>query len=50
MNNKEIKNKAYLKKAKARTFDTLIDANSRVLDTITASDIEDWATHCGYTL
>ena len=40
--------KAYLRKAKARTPQTLVQAIARALRTITASDAAGWFQHCGY--
>lgn len=40
--------KTYLRRVKARTIDTLIDAIKQALDTITTTDIRGWFAHCGY--
>ncbi len=40
--------KAYLRKVKARTFDTLFSAIGEALNTVTHSDIKGWLKHCGY--
>ena len=40
--------KAYLRKAKARTYDTLFIAIGEAIDRITESDIAGWVKHCGY--
>ncbi|MDR2697868.1 MAG: transposase [Holophagales bacterium] len=42
--------KAHLRKAKARTRDTLIPAIAEALDTIKPKNIESWIRHCGYGL
>jgi transposase len=42
--------KAYLRKVKARTFDTLFSAIGSALDTISDLDIIGWVRHCGYGL
>jgi hypothetical protein len=42
--------KAYLRKVKARTPETLIPAIGDALDTITPKDIKGWIRHCGYGL
>jgi len=42
--------KASLRKAKARTLNTLYTAISDALDSISSSDIEGWISHCGYGL
>lgn len=42
--------KAYLRKAKARTFDDLFSAMGMALDVITSEDIRGWVGHCGYGL
>jgi transposase len=40
--------KAYLRKVKARTFDTLFTAIGEALKTITKNDIVGWVKLCGY--
>lgn len=40
--------KAFLRKAAARTKETLIEAIGAALRTITASDAVGWYSHCGY--
>lgn len=40
--------KAFLRRAKAMTLDTLIDAIAQALDTITSLDALGWFTHCGF--
>jgi len=40
--------KAFLRKAKARTLDALIDAIRNALRDVTTSDISGWFTECGY--
>jgi len=40
--------KSFLRKAKARTIDTLENAIREALKTITLSDIKNWFKHCGY--
>jgi len=40
--------KAFLRKAKARTLDALIDAIRDALRDVTTSDIVGWFTECGY--
>lgn len=42
--------KSYLRKAKARTYDSLFVAIGEALDNITESDILGWVKHCGYGL
>jgi transposase len=42
--------KAHLRKAKARTRDTLVPAIAEALDAIKPIDIENWIGHCGYGL
>jgi transposase len=42
--------KTFLRRAKARTVEALIDAIKHALDTITEADIRGWFTHCGYSL
>ena len=42
--------KAYLRKVKARTKDSLNDAIAVALNTITEDDINGWMKHCGYGL
>jgi transposase len=44
------KSKTFLRQAKARTVDVLIDAIKHALDTVTATDIRGWFAHCGYTV
>jgi hypothetical protein len=39
-----------LRRAKARTVETLIEAINHALDTITETDIRGWFTHCGYAI
>jgi transposase len=41
--------KAYLRKVKARTRETLFDAIAAALLTVTASDALNWFASCGYT-
>jgi transposase len=41
--------KAYLRKVKARTKETLFDAIAAALLTVTASDALNWFASCGYT-
>lgn len=40
--------KTALRKAKARTRETLEDALAQVLSTVTAVDAQHWFVHCGY--
>jgi len=40
--------KAFLKKEKARTQDSLENAVKRALDSVTIDDIVSWFEHCGY--
>jgi transposase len=40
--------KSYLKKVKARTLDTLLDAIRDALDLVTTKDISGWFEHSGY--
>jgi len=40
--------KAYLRKVKARTLDTLIEAIRQALASVTAADVEGWFGCCGY--
>jgi transposase len=40
--------KTWLRQAKARTVEALMDAIKHALDTITEADIRGWFTHCGY--
>lgn len=40
--------KTWLRRAKARTVDALIDAIKDALDTVTEADIRGWFAHCGY--
>lgn len=40
--------KAWLRAAKARTKEALIEAMGRALNAVRASDIEGWFRHCGY--
>jgi len=42
--------KTALRAAKARTFEALLKALSKVLRSISLTDIQDWFAHCGYTL
>jgi hypothetical protein len=39
-----------LRKAKARTIETLIEAIKQALATISKSDALAWFAHCGYTV
>lgn len=41
--------KAWLRKAKARTYDALVEAIEQALESVTTSDIQGWFTHCGYS-
>jgi transposase len=45
---KKKKIKAYLRKVKARTHDTLVIAIGEAIERITESDIQGWVKHCGY--
>lgn len=40
--------RAYLRKVKARTLDTLIEAIRQALASVTDTDVEGWFGHCGY--
>ena len=40
--------KPFLRRAKARTVEALIEAIKEALDTVTAIDIRGWFVHCGY--
>lgn len=40
--------KSLLRKIKARTFDTLVDAIAQALEAVTASDAKGWFKSCGY--
>jgi transposase len=42
--------KAYLRKAKARTWDALIEALAKGLRQVTAQDAAGWFKHCGYAV
>ena len=42
--------KAALRKARARTFDVLVDALARALRSITEQDAQGWFAHCGYAV
>jgi len=42
--------KGHLKKVKARTLDTLLDAISEGLDLISKDDIAGWFEHSGYSI
>lgn len=42
--------KAALRAAKARTFDTLLEAVAKALRSISLTDIQNWFAHCGYAL
>ena len=42
--------KTYLRRAKARTYDALMQAIKEALPTITESDICAWFEYCGYSL
>ena len=44
------KAKAYLRKAKARTFDELLIALDHALRSISAQDAAGWFAHCGYAI
>jgi transposase len=41
--------KEFLRAAKARTFDALLNAIARALQTITDQDAKGWFASCGYT-
>jgi transposase len=40
--------KGLLRKAKARTLDTLFEATARALDAVSAGDARGYFKHCGY--
>jgi transposase len=40
--------KTFLRQAKARTVEALIDAINQALDTVTETDLRGWFAHCGY--
>jgi hypothetical protein len=40
----------FLRPAKARTVEALIEAIKHALDTVTVADIRGWLMHCGYSL
>jgi len=42
--------KTALRRAKARTFDALLDAVADALRSISLSDIQAWFAHCGYAI
>jgi len=42
--------KAWLRKAKARTFEALVEALGDALRAVTPDDILAWFTHCGYAI
>jgi transposase len=42
--------KAALQKAKARTFEALLEALAQALRSISLTDIQNWFAHCGYAL
>jgi transposase len=42
--------KTYLRRAKARTYDALVQAIKEALKTITESDIRAWFEYCGYSI
>ena len=42
--------KTALRAAKARTFDTLMEALAQALRSISLTDIQNWFAHCGYVL
>jgi len=42
--------KTWLRKAKARTFDALVDALCHALRAVTPNDALAWFTHCGYAI
>jgi hypothetical protein len=41
--------KEFLRAAKTRTFDALLNAIARALQTITDQDAKGWFASCGYT-
>ena len=45
-----LKIKTYLRRAKARTYDALVQAITEALKTITESDIRAWFNYCGYPI
>jgi len=42
--------KAALRRAKARTFEALLEALAQALRSISLTDIQNWFAHCGYAL
>jgi transposase len=42
--------KTFLRKAKARTIEVLLEAIKQALATISEADAQAWFAHCGYTL
>ena len=40
--------KAWLRRAKARTREALLDALARALEAVTPQDARGWFRHCGY--
>ncbi len=40
--------KGLLRRAKARTFQTLVEATGRALDAVSEEDAHGFFTHCGY--
>jgi len=42
--------KAWLRQAKARTWEALVDALAEALRAVTSEDILAWFTHCGYAI
>ena len=44
------KMKTWLRRAKARTVEALMDAIKHALETVTEADIRSWFTHCGYSI
>ena len=42
--------KAYLRKAKARTTESLYEAIGRAMEQVTQQDIQNWFASCGYSL
>lgn len=42
--------KTALRAAKARTFDSLVDAVADALRSVSLADIESWFAHCGYAI
>jgi transposase len=42
--------KTYLRQAKARSIEALIEAIKQALETISASDARAWFAHCGYAV